>query len=273
MTRKRHLIIVVCTVSAVGFAVAGLWLRPWSAVGRIHTDGITSYYVHSGTKADYEGKLPAIIIVGHPLSSPTKDLSTFKDKFDEPVLLIWSGLVAGLGEDCPVDDGAVWARKRQQFLTLLDDYKRELNIDESRIYLTGFSAAGVYAWMLAYDRPELYAGVAPMSATSYPHQIQENLESAKAVITVFVRGEKDDTPPRNLAAEMETGRILDSYNPHSRFVLKKGKDTGKCTSTGWRTSSTCCNSARNRDMSSRKHGRGCNGIARTASCVMCRGPL
>ena len=42
-------------------------------------------------------------------------------------------------------------------------------------------------------------GLAPMSATSYPHQIQKNLESAKAVITVLVRGEKDDTPWKNTA--------------------------------------------------------------------------
>jgi predicted esterase len=223
MSRKKQLIIVVCIASASGFAVAGIWLRPWSAVRRIQTDGITSYYVYSGAWAGHEGKLPAIIFIGHPLSSPFKDLSTYKDQFDEPVLLIWSGLISGLREDCPVDDEAVWTKKRQQFLELLDDYKRKLSIDESRIYLTGFSAAGVYAWMLAYDRPELYAAVVPMSATCYPHQVQENLESAKAVITVFVRGEKDETPPRNLAGEMQTGKIVESYNPHSRFVLKEGE--------------------------------------------------
>jgi hypothetical protein len=223
MSRKRQLIIVVCIASASGLAIASLWLRPWFGVGRIHTGGITSHYVYSGAATGHAGKLPAIIFVGHPLSSPFKDLSTYKDQFDEPVLLIWSGLISGLRVDCPVDDEAVWARKRQQFLTLLDNYKRRLRIDESRIYLTGFSAAGVYAWMLAYDRPELYTAVVPMSATSYPRQIQENLESAKAVITVFVRGENDDTAPRNLAGEVQTGRLIESYNPHSRFVLKEGE--------------------------------------------------
>lgn len=223
MSCKQQLIIVVCLASAGGLAAGGLWLRPWSEVHRIHANGIPSYYVYSGADASHEGKLPAIIIVGHPLSSPFKDLATFKDKFDEPVLLIWSGLVSGLRLDSRVDDEAVWARVRQQFPKLLDNYKRRLSIDEGRVYLTGFSAAGVYAWMLAYDRPELYAGVVPTSATSYPRQIQENLDAAKAVVTVFVRGEKDDTPPKDLAAEMRTGKIIESYNGRSRFVLKQGE--------------------------------------------------
>jgi hypothetical protein len=222
-SRKRQLIIVVCLALAGGLAAGGFWLRPWSGVHRIRADGITSYYVYSAADAGREGKLPAIIFVGHPLSSPYKDLSTFNGKFDEPVLLIWSGLVSGLRLDSHVDDEVVWAKVRQQFPKLLDDYKRCLRIDESRIYLTGFSAAGVYAWMLAYDRPELYAAVVPMSATSYPRQIQENLGAAKAVATVWVRGEKDDTPPNNLAAETRTGTIIESYNPGSRFVLKPGE--------------------------------------------------
>jgi hypothetical protein len=223
MSRKRQLIIVVCLALAGGLAAGGFWLRPWSGVHRIRADGITSYYVYSGADVSREGKLPAIIIVGHLLSSPFKDLATFKDRFDEPVLLIWSGLVCSLAENCPVDDEVALASKSQQFLALLDNYKRRFSIDEDRVYLTGFSFAGVYAWMLAYDRPELYAAVVPMSATSYPRQIQENLDAAKAVATVWVRGEKDDTPPNNLAAESRTGRIIESYNPRSKFVLKPGE--------------------------------------------------
>jgi pimeloyl-ACP methyl ester carboxylesterase len=223
VSRKQQLVVILCLVSACGLAAKGLWLRPWSGVHRIRANGIPSYYVRSGAGVDHEGKLPAIIIVGHLLSSPFKDLAAFKDKFGEPVLLIWSGLLCDLPENCRVDDEAVWTSKRQQFLTLLDDYKTRLPIDRDRVYLTGFSFAGVYAWMLAYDRPELYAGVVPMSATSYPRRIQENLDAGKRVVTVWVRGEKDGTPPNDLAAEMRTGKIIESSNPRSRFVLKPGE--------------------------------------------------
>jgi erythromycin esterase-like protein len=103
-------------------------------------------------------------------------------------------------------------------------------VDANRIYLTGFSFAGVYAWMLAYDHPELYAAVVPMSATSYPRQIQGNLEAAQALVTVVVRGEKDHAFPRGLAEETRTGKMIESYNARSRFVLKAGEghqDVGK----------------------------------------------
>jgi dienelactone hydrolase len=223
MSRKRYLVILAGLALAGGLVLAGLWLRPRLAVGRIRTDGITSYYVYSGVGAGHEGKLPTIIFIGHPLHSLSEDLSIYKDQFDEPVLLICSGVVSDIGEGCPVDDEAVWGRKRQQFLRLLDDYQRRLPVDESRIYLTGFSFAGVYAWMLAYDHPELYAGVVPMSATSYPRQIQEHLEAARTLVTVVVRGEKDDRPPLHLAGETQTGRMVESSHPGSRFVLKPGE--------------------------------------------------
>lgn len=223
MSNRRRFAAVLCLISAGGLAMAALWLAPRMAVGRILTDGITSYYVYSGPDAGRKEKLPAIIFVGHLLSSPFEDLVTFKDRFNEPVILIWSGLLCDLPEDCIVDDEAVWTSKRELFPRLLDDYKAKLRVDESRVYLTGYSFAGVYAWMLAYDRPELYAGVVPMSATSYPRQLQENLEAGKKVVTVWVRGEKDDTPPRDLAAETRTGRRIEADNPDSRFVLKTGE--------------------------------------------------
>jgi hypothetical protein len=223
MSRRKYLVILAGLLLTGGLVMGGLWLRPRLAVGRIRTDGITSYYVHSGPGASPEAKLPTIIFIGHPLSSPFKSLAIFKGWFDEPVLLIWSGVVSDIGEGCPVDDEAVWGRKRQQFLRLLDDYRRRLPVDERRIYLTGFSFAGVYAWMLAYDHPELYAAVVPMSATSYPRQIQENLEAAKALVTVFVCGENDDTLPRDLAGETPTTKIIGSSHPGSRFVLKPGE--------------------------------------------------
>jgi hypothetical protein len=222
-SRRQYVLALAGLMLVGGLVPAGLWLRPRLAVGRICTEGITSYYVYSGAGASPDRKLPAVIFIGHPLSSPFKDLALFKTWFDEPVLLIWSGVVSDIGEGCLVDDEAVWGRKRQQFLRLLDGYQRRLPVDANRIYLTGFSFAGVYAWMLAYDHPELYAAVVPMSATSYPRQIQEHLEAAKALVTVIVRGEKDDRPPLYLAGETRTGRIIESCHPGSRFVLKPGE--------------------------------------------------
>ena len=221
MCHRRYRIVVVCLVLIAALAIMCLWLRRLPGMDHMHTNGITSYYVYSGVEGDYDEKLPVITFVGHPLASPTRRLLTFKEEFDEPVLLIRSGLLSDIGEDTRVEDEVVWARKRQQFPELLNHYQEKFYLDTNRIYLTGFSFSAVYAWMLSYDRPEQYTAVVAMSAVSYPPQIQHHLDAAKTIITVVVRGKEDAGFTGRLEQEMETGRIIESYNPHSKFIIKE----------------------------------------------------
>jgi len=222
MSRRAYRIAAVYLALIVPLAMIGFWLRRLPTIHHIHINGITSYYVYSGVDSDSGEKLPAIIFVGHPADSPRR-LLQFKGKFDEPVLLIWSGLIKDVSRNTPIEDETVWAGKKLKFINLLDQYQVRFNVDPNRIYLTGFSASGVYAWMLAYDQPERYTAVVAMSAVSYPPQIQEHLAAGKSVITVVVRGRQDFMFPRRLEQEMETGRIIESYNPHSKFIIKQGQ--------------------------------------------------
>ena len=128
--------------------------------------------------------------------------------------------------DTLIDDNTVWQRKKQDFLVSFKGYKDHFGFDERRVYLTGCSAAGIYAWMLAYDRPDLYAGVVAMSAFSYPQQIQQNLESGESIVTVVVIGQNDPMFLRRDEQERQRGRVIESRNPHSKFVLKQDEDHG-----------------------------------------------
>jgi hypothetical protein len=184
--------------------------------------GTASYFVCSDPKARAKHSLPAIIVIGHTFEQPDR-LTNFVAQFDEPVLLIWSDLLSGLTDDARVDDAILWKRKRDEFSRLLARFQDKLHFDPKRIYLTGFSFAGVYAWMLAYDHPARYAGVVAMSAVSYPQQIQQRLQSAESLVTVVVRGETDPMVSQRLAQEKETGLAIESRNPHSRFIIKPGE--------------------------------------------------
>jgi len=196
-----------------------------SSLDSITIDGVKSHYMYSNVESGPKEGLPVIIIIDHPFGGVTSP-ERFADKFDEPVLLIYCKLLDDLSHDTLVDDKTVWQKKRQVFLTLFQGYKDHFGFDERRVYLTGFSSTGVYAWMLAYDRPDLYSGVVAMSAVSYPQQIQQNLESSESIVTVVVRGRNDAAFPRRLEQERETGRVIESRNPHSKFVLKQGEDHG-----------------------------------------------
>ena len=222
MSRRWYRIVIVCLVLVTVLVMMALWFSRLPALRSMTINRITSYYVYSGVESGHDEKLPVIIFVGHPADSPRRILE-FKDKFDEPVLLIWSGLLRNLGHDTPIEDETVWTTKRQEFIELINLYRSRFNIDTNRVYLTGFSTSGVYAWMLAYDRPESYTAVVAMSAVSYPPQIQEHIDAGKNVITVVVRGRQDSMFSRHLEQEMKTGRIIESYNARSKFVLKEGE--------------------------------------------------
>jgi len=191
--------------------------------GFTRIQGTASYYVCSDRQAIPREGLPVIIDIGQASETPAA-LTRFVGEFDEPVLLIWSSLLSDVSGDTRLDDGTVWETKRQKFARLFSRYRETLRFDDRRVYLTGFGFTGAYAWMLAYDRPTLYAGVVAMSAPCYPPPIQQRLDRGKSVITVVVCGETDRWLTNHLALVQETGKAIESQNPHSRFILKPVAD-------------------------------------------------
>jgi len=182
-----------------------------------------SYYGYSPRDSDPREGLPVIICIGNTLEA-AEVLTQFVGQFDEPVLLIWSELLAKLSEDSALEDATVWEEKRQEFARAFSQYREAFRFDERRAYLTGFGFAGAYAWMLAYDRSELFAGVVAMSAPSYPPPIQQRLDSGGSVVTVVVWGEKDSWFQKHQDQEKQTGQDIEARNPHAKFILKPGED-------------------------------------------------
>jgi hypothetical protein len=190
---------------------------------RIPIEGGVSYFVLSERKAAPKGGLPVVIYISSLFERPNDTLPQWIGQLDEPVILIWSDLLADLGENTTLEDPGAWERKKLEFPGLVSRYREVFGFDDHRVYLTGFGFAGAYAWMLAYDRPDLYAGVVAMSAPSYPPPIQQRLDSGTSVVTVVVYGEKDKWLPDRLAQAKETGQVIEARNPHSKFILKPGE--------------------------------------------------
>ncbi len=191
----------------------------------IEVCGVTSRYIFTNrTHKTLAEKLPAIVFIGHPAADiqPADHFALVWGKLAEPAVLIWSGLLDGMSEaelNTPVDDESAWRRHSQMFPMMVARYIERLPIDPRRVYLTGYSASGVHAWMLAYDRPELYAGVVVLSATASPVQIQSKLDSSSQLVTVAVRAGRD-LGDVNRALELWTGQRIEAMNPRSEWVLK-----------------------------------------------------
>jgi pimeloyl-ACP methyl ester carboxylesterase len=210
---------------------------PIGTLSRIPIEGHASFYVCSDARLGFKEGLPVIMCIGHAFQQP-ETLLQFVGKFSEPVLLIWSDVLSDLSAGTPVDDEAVWRTKRLEFAKQFSRYREILRFDERRVYLTGFSFAGVYAWMLAYDSPDLYAGVVAMSAVSYPQPIQQRLQAGQVVVTLVVRGEMDTMYPKHLLQEKRTAQAIESFNSHSRFLIKRG-ETHREVAKYWTESLAC----------------------------------
>ena len=82
---------------------------------------------------------------------------------------------------------------------LLEHLKEEYSIDESRVYGSGFSMGGCKSWDIFEQIPELFAGVAPMDATTVPGEDSYNNKvenpNADVLLPVFwVGGEVSPLP-------------------------------------------------------------------------------
>jgi polyhydroxybutyrate depolymerase len=83
------------------------------------------------------------------------------------------------------------------FTTMIDYFVEHHQIDRSRVYATGHSNGGHMAYRLAFEMPEQFAAVAPISANI---PVDSNLDcekSGKPVSVAIFNGTNDPTNPYN----------------------------------------------------------------------------
>jgi hypothetical protein len=208
-------LLLVYAVFAASRAGLSTLRHSYFRLSALPVQGTASLYACTEPATGFKQGLPAIICIGSPFQEPDA-LTHWIGRLGEPVLVIWCDLLADVSGDTRLDDPVVWEKKRREFPPLLSRYREILKFDEHRVYLTGSGFCGAYAWMLAYEQPEQYAGVVVTSTPSKVPHIQERIEAAKTLVTV-VRFRKQP------AAETErTGRLIAAQNPHSRSGIQSG---------------------------------------------------
>jgi predicted peptidase len=95
--------------------------------------------------------------------------------------------------------GIIGAWQPEVLNQLLDRIEQELNVDKSRVYLTGLSMGGYGSWRLAAATPDRFAAVIPICGGGEPDKWAESL--AKVPIWAF-HGAKDEVVPLARSQEM-----------------------------------------------------------------------
>lgn len=106
---------------------------------------------------------------------------------------------------CP--DGRAW--RDDELLALIDDLSAKLNVDASRIYLTGLSMGGYGSWSLGTKYPERFAAIAPICGGGEQIPIllasREKKAAMKTMGVWAFHGAKDNVVPLE-----ESQRMIDA---------------------------------------------------------------
>lgn len=116
------------------------------------------------------------------------------------------------------DQETRWVDHEPMVLALIEQTRREFNVDASRIYLTGLSQGGAGTWAIAARNPGLFAAVAPVCGYGEPGAIGPALRDMP--VWAF-HGERDDVVPpmqtRAMVAAIEAagGKPRATYFPEA----------------------------------------------------------
>jgi predicted esterase len=122
-----------------------------------------------------------------------------------------------LSPQCP--EGEFWT-DTEALIAVLDEVENKYEVDPARVYLTGHSMGGFGTWYLAYEHPERFAAIAPMSA--YPFTVTAWATKLKNMPIWAFHGAAD-----NLAPIGDTRELVDALRAlgnNVRFTVLPNRD-------------------------------------------------
>lgn len=127
-----------------------------------------------------------------------------------------------ISPQCP--SGEIWEMQFNALKELLDEVETNYNIDNERIYLTGYSMGGYGTWNFAILNPKKFAAIVPISGGAISPQIALSLKDTP----IWVAHGESDT----VVKFEESNRIVDclkTSNPNIIFKFYKGAGHEVCT--------------------------------------------
>lgn len=125
---------------------------------------------------------PLVVFIS-PGDGPT-GLANWQKVCDKEGILFCSPYKAG--------NNVAAGQRTRIVLDVLDDVRRQFNVDPEQTYLSGFSGGGRMACAIGFALPEYFGGIAPVCGTnpiSGPTYLRHRLQDRLSV--AFITGEKD----------------------------------------------------------------------------------
>jgi len=116
--------------------------------------------------SEYDGSKPTPLVVDMLAPGPTPDWQINIGKEQSPV---WASAVTSLEKRGFM---MAWPRPTRRmkaevnFFAVLEEMKKDYNIDDDRVYVMGASGGGVRTWQIGLRYPDQIAAIAPVSAVT-----------------------------------------------------------------------------------------------------------
>lgn len=158
-----------------------------------------------------------LLLLLHGVGSNERDLFSFADQLPGEYLVISARAPHTLGPDRygwyaidfttgqPVYDTQQAEESRLLLIDLLGELATTYTFDAQRVYLCGFSQGGIMAYSVGLTRPDLVAGIAPLSARLL-EEVKPRVSSTPALqrMRVFIgHGTQDPVLPVHHSAEAD----------------------------------------------------------------------
>lgn len=175
---------------------------------------------------------PALLVLLHGVGSNERDLLDLADYLDGRFFVISARAPNPLGPDAfgwypvnwtadgPIGDTQKADASRQAILRFLPEAVAAYNLDARRVFLMGFSQGAIMSLFVALTRPDLVAGIVPMSGRLLPEALaQKAPDDALRGLPVFVvHGTRDTVLPvgegRTIRDELSRLPVALSYREY-----------------------------------------------------------
>ena len=132
----------------------------------------------------------------------------------------------------PIDDPFIYAAPikleidwdPKKISDVIENIKKNMNVDEKRIYLTGLSMGGRGTFIVASDLPDTFAAIMPLSPHHGPYSYVSLAKKVKHIPIWMSHGTNDNISSYNMAKEMSDS--LKFYGANIKFESPKSGHWG-----------------------------------------------
>ncbi len=157
-------LLVMLVLVAAGPAQAAEDFLAWKRNTRLVQDGSLKYYVHTPpryTREPYR-KYPLLVVLHWSYVRGRSYLHYWRPDGDAHDVIIAAPNSRGRAAWLPADGPNI--------VKMIEQVKQEYSVDETRIWLAGYSAGGVYVYSLMFRYPQLFHAVLPIGGRVGRHR-------------------------------------------------------------------------------------------------------